>query len=51
MLEYIRDVVNPDAVFWTGDSIAHNFFDHTSDKIVNDLKNVSSLINQYLGNS
>lgn len=29
MLEYLRDVVKPDIVIWTGDTVPHNHWDHT----------------------
>lgn len=51
MLEYIRDKVKPELIVWTGDTMSHNFYEHTPEKVVNDLKNISSVINKYLGDS
>jgi sphingomyelin phosphodiesterase len=29
MLEYARDEIKPDGLFWTGDNSAHNVWDNT----------------------
>jgi hypothetical protein len=29
MLQYIRDEIKPDIIFWTGDSIPYNYWQHS----------------------
>lgn len=49
MLEYIRDVIKPDIVIWTGDTVPHNAWDHTLAISVDHVRNISETINNYLG--
>jgi metallophosphoesterase superfamily enzyme len=48
MLEYIRDEVKPDSVFWLGDSIPHNVDSLNFKSNVEIMKNVTSLVSSNL---
>lgn len=48
MLEYIRDVVKPDVIIWTGDSISHDFWEHTHEEVIRKITVISDLVFQYL---
>jgi hypothetical protein len=41
MLAYIRDVVKPDIVVWTGDTVPHDLWSESSDDVVNDIVKAS----------
>jgi sphingomyelin phosphodiesterase len=46
MLEFVRDEVNPDLFFWTGDNSAHNVWDNTNDEVTAYVVNVTETIKQ-----
>lgn len=41
MFDYIRDDVNPDAIFWVGDTISHNLGSQTAEENIRVLKNAT----------
>jgi hypothetical protein len=46
MLEFAKDEIKPDALFWTGDNSAHNVWDNTQDEIVAYTVNITKTINE-----
>jgi len=34
MFEYIRDVIEPDVLFWTGDMTPHNVWENTNEEVI-----------------
>jgi predicted MPP superfamily phosphohydrolase len=51
MLAYVRDVVKPDIVIWTGDSVPHNIWGNSDEEVVEMVYKVSDLVYQYLGST
>ena len=51
MLEHVRDEIQPDAFFWTGDNSAHNVWDNTQDEIIDYTVNITQTINQVFGDA
>lgn len=51
MLEHIRDEVQPDLFFWTGDNSAHNVWSNTEIEVTNYTVNITNTIKDVLGNS
>jgi sphingomyelin phosphodiesterase len=49
MLAYVRDVVKPDIVIWTGDSVPHNIWGVSEEEVVDGVTRVSDLVFRYLG--
>ena len=48
MLSYVNDSIDPDAIFWLGDSIPHNIDSLTLESNVEVMKNVTSLVESTL---
>ena len=50
-LEYIRDYIKPDIVFWSGDNVAHDDIYVTEDETVATMKATSQLVGDILAPS
>jgi len=46
-LEFVRDVIKPDAVFWLGDSVPHDVDTLTKEENVAKLKLVATMVQDY----
>jgi hypothetical protein len=44
MLDFIKNVIEPEAVLWGGDSIAHNTETLSKDDTLSSLKNVTKIV-------
>jgi len=44
MLIYIRDVINPDIIFWTGDNSPHTIWNNNEEEVVAATYNISLMI-------
>lgn len=51
MFEYIRDVVKPDVVVWTGDNSAHKIWDNTPDEVIDSTHNITKIMREVLDKS
>jgi predicted phosphodiesterase len=48
MLTHIKEQINPDAIFWLGDSVPHNIDSVTKDQVVNSMKKVNDIVRDHL---
>jgi hypothetical protein len=51
MLSFIATNIQPDIVVWTGDTVPHNFWDHTLNSTINHVTKISNMVNSYLGST
>lgn len=47
MLEFVSSDIQPDLVFWLGDSVAHNFDSLNKDDVVGILQNATSMMTEF----
>lgn len=47
MFQFINDNIQPDLLLWTGDSISHNFYQHTPEEVKRKLEKVSEIIDTH----
>lgn len=45
MFQYIRDVVQPDALFWTGDNSPHSIWNNTAEEVIDSTANITKMMN------
>ena len=44
MFEYIRDVIKPDVLFWTGDNSPHSIWDNTAEEVIDSTGNITKMM-------
>ena len=44
MLAYIKQVIRPDLIFWTGDNSAHNIWSNSNEEVIAATANVTQMI-------
>ena len=45
MLSYINSTIDPDAVFWLGDSVSHNIDTLELDQVAEEMETITQLVN------
>jgi hypothetical protein len=51
MFVYIRDVIKPDVIFWTGDNSPHSIWENNEEEVIEAMYNMTLMIQGILGNS
>ena len=51
MLQYVRDEIQPDLFFWTGDNSAHNVWNNTNEEVTDYVINITKTIQEQFDGS
>ena len=51
MFIYIRDVIKPDVMFWTGDNSPHSVWENNEAEVIESTLNMTLMMKEVLGNS
>lgn len=51
MLDYIKNTIKPDIIFWTGDNSPHDIWEITPDEDKNSTRLVTELLMSYFNNT
>jgi len=46
MLDFVKEEVNPDVFFWTGDNSAHNVWSNTNEEIIEYVFNITETVKE-----
>lgn len=51
MFTYIRDVIKPDVMFWTGDNSPHSIWENNEEEVIEATLNMTLMIKEVLGDT
>lgn len=51
MFIYIRDVIKPDVMFWTGDNSPHSIWENNEEEVIEATFNITLMMNEIFANT